>query len=415
MSTQEQFSADPFSMPLDQIDVSDPNLYQADAHWDYFARLRKDSPVHFCEDSLFGPYWSVTRYDDIMAVDKDHETFSSFPTIVIGDQDPNFTVKQFIACDPPKHDAQRIAVTPAVSPQSLSLLEPLIRERVQEIMDELPVGESFDWVDRVSIELTTRMLATLFDFPFEDRRKLTFWSDMATSSEEIAGDDSVSSEERQAALEECLTVFTQMWQERGSQSPEGKYDFITLMAHSQAFQDMDPMEYLGNLILLIVGGNDTTRNSISGGVLMMHENPDQFAKLKANPALIPSMVSEVIRFQTPLMHMRRTAMKDTVLGGQQIKAGDKVVMWYVSGNRDETRIDNPNEFIIDRAGVRNHLSFGFGVHRCMGNRLAEMQLRIVWEEILQRFSRIEVVGDPERLKSNFVRGITELPVVLHPA
>jgi cytochrome P450 len=404
---------DPYSISLDDIDVSNPSLYETDSHWPFFERLRNEAPVHFCKDSLFGPYWSVTRYDDIMTVEKDHETFSSYPAIVIGDQDPDFTVKQFIASDPPTHDNQRKAVTPAVSPQSLSQLEPIIRERIAGIMDELPVGEEFDWVDRVSIELTTQMLASLFDFPFEDRRKLTFWSDMATSSKEIAGDDSVSAEERQAALRECLETFTEIWQERAHKSPEGKFDFITLMAHSPAFQKMDPMEFLGNLILLIVGGNDTTRNSISGGVLMLNENPSEYQKLNNDPSLIPNMVSEIIRYQTPLMHMRRTASRDVMLGGQQIHDGDKVVMWYVSGNRDSTKIDRPDEFIIDRPGARNHVSFGFGVHRCMGNRLAEMQLRLVWEEIVKRFEKVEVTGPVVRLKSNFVRGIVEMPVILH--
>ncbi len=212
---------------------------------------------------------------------------------------------------------------------------------------------------------------------------------------------------------ECLTVFTGIWNERAQQSPEGKYDFITLMAHSEVFKEMDPMEFLGNLILLIVGGNDTTRNSISGGVVMLNENPAEYAKLKADPGLVPNMVSEIIRFQTPLMHMRRTATQDFEFRGKQIKEGDKVALWYVSGNRDETKIERPDEFLIDRKRARQHISFGFGVHRCMGNRLAEMQLRLVWEEILKRFDRVEVVGEVQRLKSNFVRGITDLPVLLH--
>lgn len=405
--------ADPYSLPLDQIDVSNPSLYQHDAHWRYFDRLRAESPVHFQKDSAFGPFWSITRFEDIMAVDTNHQQFSSYPAIVIGDQDPNFIVKQFIAADPPIHDHQRRAVTPAVAPNQLAKLEPLIRERIGKIMDELPVGEPFDWVDRVSIELTTQMLATLFDFPFEDRRKLTFWSDMATASPEIAGDDSVTSEERQIALTECLEVFTKLWMERTDRSPEEHADFITLMSHSQHFRDIDPMEYLGNLILLIVGGNDTTRNSMSGGVLMLNENPAEYDKLRADPGLIPNMVSEIIRFQTPLMHMRRLANEDVEVGGQTIRAGDKVVMWYVSGNRDGSKIDRPDEFLIDRPNARNHLSFGFGLHRCLGNRLAEMQLRLVWEEIVKRFSHVEVVGPVERLKSNFVRGITHMPVVCH--
>ena len=405
---------DPYLIPLDDVDVSDPQLYENDSHWPYFERLRSEAPIHYCRDSLFGPYWSITLYEDIMAIEKDTRNFSSFPSIVMGDQDPEFTVKQFIAADPPKHDIQRKAVTAAVSPRSLSQLEPVIRERVGAIMNDLPLGERFDWVERVSIELTTQMLAILFDFPFERRHKLTYWSDMATSTEEIAGNDAVSATDRQAALEECLAEFTAIWQERAQQSAVGKIDFITLMAHSPAFADMDPMEFLGNLLLLIVGGNDTTRNSLSGGVVMLNENPTEYEKVCSDKSLIPGMVSEIIRFQTPLMHMRRTATADTEFKGHHIKAGDKVVLWYVSANRDDTKIIRPDEFIIDRKDVRNHISFGFGVHRCMGNRLAEMQLRIVWEEILKRFRKVEVVATPTRLKSNFVRGITELPVVLVP-
>ena len=402
-------------IPLDQLDPSDPSLFEADAHWPLFKRLREEDPVHYCAKSDFGPFWSITRYADIMEIEKDTETFSSFPAIVLGDQDPEFTVKQFIAQGPPVHDAQRAAVSPTVSPQSLALMEPIIRERIAGIMDELPVGKPFDWVDRVSIELTTQMLATLFDFPFEDRRKLTYWSDMATASPEIAGDDSVTKEQREAALTECLEVFTGIWQERAQRSPEGKYDFITLMAHSKAFKEMDPMEFLGNLILLIVGGNDTTRNSISGGVLMLNQNPDQYDKLRADESLVPNMISEIIRCQTPLMHMRRTATRDVVFRGKSIKKGDKIALWYVSGNRDETRIDNPNEFLIDRDRARQHISFGFGVHRCMGNRLAEMQLRVAWEEIMKRFKFIEVMDEPERVQSSFVKGYNTLPVRVHRA
>jgi cytochrome P450 len=345
-----------------------------------------------------------------MFVDSHHDLFSNEPSIVIGDALTDFRPPMFIAMDPPKHDLERAAVVPAVAPNRLAEMEPLILERVCEVLDGLPVGEEFNWVDRVSIELTTRMLATLFDFPFEDRSKLTYWSDVSTSSP-ATGNSQYDEEERQAILMECLEYFSRLWQERAA-APPGT-DFISLLAHNPETRDMDPMEFLGNLILLIVGGNDTTRNSMSGGVLALHQNPGEFEKLKANPSLIPNMVAEIIRYQTPLAHMRRIALQDVELGGKTIRKGDKVVMWYISGNRDASAIENPDAFIIDRDKARHHVSFGFGIHRCMGNRLAEMQLRILWEEILKRFSRIEVTGEPQRVESNFVMGYTGLPVVLH--
>ena len=412
----EFIAPDPYSIPLDEIDVSESRLFETQAHWKYFERLRKEDPVHFCADSQFGPFWSITKFDDIVAVDSNHKVFSSDKTIVIGDPDEDFNPPMFIAMDQPKHDIQRKAVTPAVAPVNLAKLEKLIRERVCKILDSLPVGEEFDWVDTVSIELTTQMLATLFDFPWDDRRLLTHWSDVTTSSPDAVGADEAlwTDEEREEELKKCLGYFMNLWADRAGNAE--KTDFISLLATNPDTKEMinDPMEFLGNLMLLIVGGNDTTRNSISGGVLALKQNPAEYDKLRANLDLIPNKVSEVIRWVTPLGHMRRTALEDIELGGKQIKKGDKVVMWYISGNRDEEAIDRANEFIIDRPRARHHLSFGFGIHRCMGNRVGEMQLKILWEEIMKRFDKVEVVGPEERVRSNFVMGITKLPVVLHP-
>ena len=402
--------AEAYAMPLDQIDLSDKERFLNDTHWPFFERIRKEDPVHYNAESEFGPYWSITKFNDIMTVDTNHGVFSSEGGITIANAREDFKLPMFIAMDPPKHDAQRKAVSPIVAPSHLAELEVLIRDRAQKIFNDLPIGETFDWVDRVSIELTTQMLATLFDFPWEDRRKLTRWSDVATASEESG---IVASEEaRQEELMECAAYFVKLWNERVNAPPRN--DLISMMAHAEATKNMEPMEYLGNLILLIVGGNDTTRNSISGGVLALNQNPDQYQKVRDNPALIPSMVSEIIRWQTPLAHMRRIALSDFELGGKTIKAGDKVVMWYVSGNRDEEVIENPDAFIIDRPRARQHLSFGFGIHRCVGNRLAEMQLRIVWEEILKRWHKIEVVGEPRRVLSSFVKGYETLPVRIIP-
>jgi cytochrome P450 len=398
--------AEAYAIDLDHLDMSLGERFQNNTMWPFFERLRAESPVHYCPESEHGPYWSVTKYADIMTVDIDHQVFSSEGGITIADAREDFQLPMFIAMDPPKHDAQRKVVSPIVSPHNLAQLEGVIRERAREIFDSLPIGETFDWVDRVSIELTTQMLAILFDFPWEERRKLTRWSDVATASVESGIIE--SEEARQAELMECAAYFTTLWNERVNAEPGS--DLISMMAHADATRNMEPMEYLGNLILLIVGGNDTTRNSISGGLLALNQNPDQYQKLRDNPDLITGMVPEIIRWQTPLAHMRRTALADYDLGGKTIKKGDKVVMWYVSGNRDPEAIDNPDAFIIDRPRPRQHLSFGFGIHRCVGNRLAEMQLRIVWEEILKRWNFIEVMGEPKRVLSSFVKGYEHMPV-----
>ncbi len=407
----------PYDIPLTEIDVSDPRLLEENAWQDYFIRLRDESPVHYIEDSPFGPFWSITRYEDIMFVDKNHQLFSSEPFIVIGEPDDELQLEMFIAMDPPKHDKQRQAVQHVVAPANLAELESVIRQRVSSILDELPIGETFNWVEAVSVELTGKMLATLFGMPLEDRDKLIYWSDMATAAPELTGGDA-DKQERLNALHECAAYFLNLWEIRAKERAEGKtagFDLINLLQSNDDTKDLinKPMEFLGNILLLIVGGNDTTRNSITGGVHFLNQFPEQYDTLRADHSLIPNMISEIIRYQTPLAHMRRVATQDVDVNGQTIKKGDKVVMWYVSGNRDERAIDNPDQFMIDRPKARQHLSFGFGVHRCMGNRLAEMQLRILWEEIMQRFERIEVMQEPDYVCSNFVKGYTSLPVRLH--
>ena len=401
--------ADP-AIDLETLDVSRGELWQQSSWRPIFAKLRAEAPIHYCKDSIFGPYWSVSRYDDIVEVESKPEIFSSsweHGGIVIFDmKDTNVQLRMFIAMDDPEHSEHRKTIAPAVTPSEIQKLAGPLRQRTSDLLDSLPIGETFDWVERVSIELTTAMLATLFDFPWEERHKLPYWSDWAAKID--IGPDPELNAEREKHCFEMAAYLKNLFEERKKLPP--KADLLSIMAHSKSMSDMDDQRFLGTMALLVVGGNDTTRNSMSGLVEQMNKYPDEFAKLRADPSLASTAATETIRLQTPIAHMRRTALCDTELGGQKIKKGDKVVMWYNSGNRDESVFPDGDRWDVNRENSRRHLSFGYGIHRCLGARLAELQLQTLIEEILKRNMTVKLVAEPDRLPSCFTHGYHHLMV-----
>lgn len=406
---------DPSKAAADPFDVSRPELYSEDRWQEPFRQLRAESPIHFVPESGFGPYWSVTTYKPIVHIEALPKIFSSDSErggiAISGDPELfaqyNMREPMFIAMDPPKHTGQRRTVAPSFGPSEVAAMKAECQQRTGEVLDSLPIGEPFDWVQRVSIELTTGMLAKIFGFPWEQRHKLTEWSDYGGDVELVKNPETI--ELRLAKMQEMGMAFAMLWQER--MANPGK-DLISVMLQSDAMREMEPEEFIGNLILLIVGGNDTTRNSMSAYAYGLSQFPEERAKLEADPSLIPNAVQELIRWQTPLSHMRRTVTEDTEVDGVKMKAGDKVVMWYLSANRDESIFEDGESIRVDRENARRHLSFGYGIHRCVGARVAELQLVTLLEEMAKRRLRANVIGEPVRVPACFVHGYKSVQVEL---
>ena len=401
--------------PLAPIDVSDAALYAEDRWQEPFRKLRAEAPIQYVPESSFGPYWSVSSYKPIVHIEALPKMFSSSweyggISIAGGVEEPiegEMRMPMFIAMDPPNHTAQRRTVAPSFGPSEVAAMKAEVQQRTAELLDSLPIGEEFDWVEKVSIELTTGMLADLFDFPWEQRHKLTHWSDIGGNVELMKSPDNFAV--RNAAMMEMGAAFGELWQQKVANP--GK-DLISIMLQSDAMREMSEQEFMGNLILLIVGGNDTTRNTMSGIIHGLDSFPEQRAIFESDPSVIPNAVQECIRFQTPLAHMRRTATADADLFGHQIKAGDKLILWYISANRDEDVFTDPDRIDLRRGNARRNLAFGYGIHRCVGARLAELQLKILLEEMHARRMRVNVTGKVERVRANFVHGFRRMDVTL---
>jgi cytochrome P450 len=407
----DQIVSDAETLPLALLDVSRPDRFQTNTHWPYFARLRRDEPVHLCRESPYGPYWSITRYDDILAVETDYPQFSSAGNVIIGDIRPEFeTTRAFITTDPPAHTCERQAVAPAVSRERVACLEKQTRAKIGALLDGLPRKEPFNWVRLVSNELTTQMIATLFDFPWEQRYSLPRWAEVVLTTPET-GALVTSWEERAEVLDEYRSTMLAMLRSRGREAPRG--DILSTLAHSTAIASMTdhPWRLIG-LITLMASANEASRGALSAAAVALHQFPNEWEKLRADRSLAANAAAEIVRWQTPISHMRRTATGDVDFLGKRIRKGDRVVMWYCSANRDETRFKDAELLRIERTNARGHLSFGAGVHRCLGRHVAEMQLRVLLEEVLARFRRVELVAEPRRTASNFSAGFDEVLALL---
>ncbi|MDO8423196.1 MAG: cytochrome P450 [Parvibaculum sp.] len=407
-------------------DLKDPDLYLRNEHHDVFKNLRASQPVYWNPEADAAGFWALTRYDDIEFASKNPKLFSSAKEngghriFNENEIDENNTEASMISLDPPQHAAYRRMVTPGFVPKRISGMEERIRTRVTRLLDQLEErgkdGNEVEFIDAVAAALPIEVLAELFGAPDADGPKLFEWSNATVGEDDP--ELRVSDDYMRQCIMEMATYSAGLWQARIEKPGE---DLISMLAHSQvpnAEGKPEPMSfaaYIGTFILLVVAGNETTRNSISGGLLALSENPDQRAKLLADPSLIPSAVQEIIRWVSPVLHMRRTATEDTEIGGQAIAKGDKIVMWYASANRDETKWANPFDFDVARYSdphAPTQLGFGVGQHFCLGSRLAELQLRVLFEEMLKRFPDIHVSGPVRRLRSNFIAGIKEMPVKL---
>lgn len=403
-------TAEARSPTLETLDVSLAERFAANAHGPHFARLRRDAPVHFCPASAHGAYWSITRYDDIVEVEKNHRQFSSDGNVIIGDVPSDFdATRAFATSDPPVHTRERRAVAPALSPGRLVALEAEIRADIRAVLQDLPVAEPFDWVERVAVELTTRMVAVLFDFPREERRLLPYWSAVLVTSPEPGALVSTWAE-RDAVLQEYAMRISQLWQQRAS---NGGDDIISALARSPDTAAMiHDMPHLLGTVSLLAGANEASRGALAGSVVAFHQFPDEWHKLRADRHLVGNAAAELLRWQTPITHMRRTAAEDVEFHGKRIKKGERVVLWYCSGNRDERHFDAGDEFRIERPNATRHLAYGFGIHRCLGRHVAQLQVRILLEELLAHFERVELVAEPKRIASNFSAGFQQVLVRL---
>lgn len=397
------------NIALEDLDPSNPDIIYNNQHDYYFERLRKEDPVHFCKRSEFGPYWSITKYADIVEIEKNPNLFSARGGFTIVDIPSNTQFRSFLTMDPPEHRARRQAIMPMVSMRSLNIIEDHIFKLVTETLDNLPINESFDWVEKVSIEISIKVLALMMGVPVQDSSMLIRWSDIASTVPRV-GTDIETLDQLYFKLQDCYSYFSNLLNKYSSVPAEN--NFSAMLAHQAKSENLHPEELFVTILALILAGNETTRHSITASSLLLHQFPQQKKILYSDPSLLKSAVSEIIRFQTPVAHFRRTATEDILFRGREIKKNDKIILWFISANRDEDEIENPKEFIINRKNPDHHLSFGSGIHKCIGRNIALIELKILWNEIIRRKWHVEPISEPTRIKSNIVHGFSSLNVII---
>jgi cytochrome P450 len=399
------------TLTLDQIDLSDHDAFLERVPHEWFELLRREDPVHWNEEPDGRGFWAVTRYEDIRAVHRHWETYSSeLGGTSLEDLEPDQVEarKSMIDMDPPRHDELRGMIARRFTPRAVKVHEEQVRKVTNEVLDlALPKGE-FDFVEEVSSEIPMLVFAEIMGIPVDQRREIIEIGDRLLGSQDpeyaVPPDD--AHRHLPFSSPAALEMFEFGRRMAAERRKEPRNDIITQLAH----EPLNQREYDVYFVLLATAGNETTRHTITHGLLALLEHPEEMERLRENPDLSLKAAEEMLRWATPVHHFRRTAGEDTELGGKQIREGDKVTTWFVSGNRDEEAFEDPYRFDVGRE-PNKHLAFGpGGIHLCMGAHLARMEVRIVFEELLRRSVSIELLGPPERLRSNFFNGIKRLPV-----
>jgi cholest-4-en-3-one 26-monooxygenase len=398
---------------LSDVNLLDPDVFREGRHHEMFKVLRQQDPVHLHEDPDDQDFWCITRHADLITVNRDYEVFSSAEQgISIPDIPPEGSMvrEMMLYMDPPRHTRYRLLVNKGFTPRMIGLLETGLRTKAAMIVDNVIERGECDFVTDLAAELPLQAIAELMGVPQEDRHKLFDWSNRM-----IGIDDPEYEGDRDSGTEAAAELYMYANSLAAEKRENPLDDIVSRLLGSEIDGDkLSETEFDMFFMLLAVAGNETTRNATAHGMKALMDNPDQFEKLRNNPELLDSAIEEIVRWATPVLHFRRTAMSDYELAGKQIKQGDKVVMWHISANRDETVFDDPFRFDIER-NPNEHIGFGGGgPHFCLGANLARMELRIIFEELVTRLPDMEPAGECEYLRSNFIGGIKHLPVRYTP-